>query len=45
VGRRDGDAARSVADPSLAQQLLGWQCTRTLQQMCSDSWRWQNAQA
>ena len=44
VGRRDGDAARSVADPSQAQRLLGWQCTRTLQQMCSDSWRWQSGQ-
>lgn len=45
VGRREGDAARSVADPSRAQRLLGWQCMRNLQQMCCDSWRWQSAQA
>lgn len=45
VGRRPGDAARSVADPRRAQTLLGWRCTRTLQQMCSDSWRWQSGQA
>lgn len=44
VGRRVGDAACSVADPSRAQRLLGWQCRRTLQQMCSDSWRWQSSQ-
>lgn len=44
VGRRIGDAARSVADPSRAQRLLGWQCKRTLEQMCADSWRWQRGQ-
>lgn len=27
------------------EQLLGWLCTRNLQQMCSDSWRWQSGQA
>lgn len=42
VPRREGDAARSVADPSLAQQLLGWRCRRDLQVMCRDSWRWQS---
>ena len=45
VGRRVGDAARSVADPTRAQRLLGWQCKRSLKQMCADSWRWQSAQA
>lgn len=42
VGRREGDAARSVADPTQAQRLLGWRCRRDLQTMCQDSWRWQS---
>ena len=42
VSRREGDAARSVADPSRAQQLLGWHCLRDPQIMCTDSWRWQS---
>jgi UDP-glucose 4-epimerase len=41
VARRPGDAARSVADPHQAQQLLGWCCRRDLNAMCEDSWRWQ----
>jgi UDP-glucose 4-epimerase len=42
VARRPGDAARSVADPRQAQRLLGWRCSRDLQTMCQDSWRWQS---
>lgn len=42
VGRREGDAARSVADPRQAERLLGWHCRRDLQMMCEDSWRWQS---
>ena len=40
--RRPGDVARCYADPSLAQEVLGWRATRTLEQMCADSWRWQS---
>jgi UDP-glucose 4-epimerase len=40
--RRPGDIAQCYADPSLAQQLLGWRASRTLGQMCTDSWRWQS---
>ena len=39
--RRAGDIAQCWADPSLAQRLLGWKATRGLEQMCADSWRWQ----
>jgi UDP-glucose 4-epimerase len=39
--RRDGDIATSYADPSLAQQELNWTCTKDLNQMMSDAWRWQ----
>ena len=41
VERRPGDIAACYADPTLARQLLGWQATRGLDQMCNDSWRWQ----
>ena len=40
--RRPGDIARCWADTGLAQTLLGWRASRTLENMCADSWRWQN---
>ena len=43
VERRPGDAAITVADPSLATQRLGWRTTRTLVDMCRDGWAWQSA--
>jgi UDP-glucose 4-epimerase len=42
VARRPGDVAQCYADPGLARELLGWQATRTLDQMCVDTWRWQS---
>jgi UDP-glucose 4-epimerase len=39
--RRPGDVAVSVADVSLARQLLGWEAERDLAAMCADSYRWQ----
>lgn len=39
--RRPGDVAECWADPSLAQNLLGWRASRTLDNMCEDAWRWQ----
>lgn len=39
--RREGDSAKSWADPSLAKKLLGWQARRGLEEMCADAWRWQ----
>ncbi len=41
--RRAGDIAACYADPSKARDLLGWQATRSLQDMCNDAWRWQQA--
>jgi len=43
VERRPGDVAACFADPSLAMELIGWKANLGLQQMCSDSWRWQSA--
>lgn len=43
VDRRPGDIAASVADPSLAEQELGWRAERGLTDMIRDAWRWQSA--
>ena len=40
--RRAGDVARSVADPSLAADLLGWRSKRHLDDMAADAWRWRS---
>ncbi|MEK8045013.1 UDP-glucose 4-epimerase GalE [Ideonella margarita] len=41
VPRRPGDVAACYADPATAKAKLGWVATRGLDQMCADSWRWQ----
>ncbi len=41
VDRRPGDIAACYADPSLAQEELGWKANKTLEDMCKDSWNWQ----
>lgn len=43
VARRPGDIAACWADPTLARELLQWQASRSLTQMCEDAWRWQSA--
>lgn len=43
VARRAGDVAVSFADPSKAHAELGWRATRTVDDMCVDTWRWQQA--
>ncbi len=43
VAQRPGDTAITVADPSLAQQVLGWRTQRSLRQICEDGWAWQRA--
>lgn len=39
--RRPGDVASCYADPTKAEQELGWKAKRDLRDMCRDSWRWQ----
>jgi UDP-glucose 4-epimerase len=41
VARRPGDIASCYADPSRARELFGWQATRGIEEMCLDTWRWQ----
>ncbi len=40
--RRAGDVAASWADPSKAARELGWKAERGLDEMMSDTWRWQS---
>ncbi len=39
--RRDGDAAKMVADTSLALSTLNWATKRNIEDMCRDGWNWQ----
>jgi UDP-glucose 4-epimerase len=39
--RRAGDIARTYADPAKANRELDWRAERDIEQMCADSWRWQ----
>lgn len=40
--RRPGDAASCYADPSKAEQKLGWKAQFGIKEMCEDTWRWQS---
>lgn len=42
VGRRPGDVAMCFADSSKAERELGWKAKYKIDEMCEDSWRWQN---
>tara|TARA_R110002124_G_scaffold72500_6_gene193987 strand:+ start:321 stop:1337 length:1017 start_codon:yes stop_codon:yes gene_type:complete len=42
VDRRPGDIATCWADPGLAREVLQWTASRSLTQMCEDTWRWQS---
>ncbi|KYJ86311.1 UDP-glucose 4-epimerase GalE [Sulfurovum riftiae] len=39
--RRAGDIAKCYADPGYAKEILGWEATKGIDEMCEDSWRWQ----
>lgn len=38
--RRAGDIATCYADPQKAKEELGWEATKTLEDMCQDSWNY-----
>ena len=40
--RRAGDIAICYADATYAKELLGWEATRGIKEMCIDTWRWQS---
>ena len=41
VERRPGDVAECWSDSSLAKRALGWEATRSLDEMMRDTWNWQ----
>lgn len=41
VERRPGDIAVGYADAQKAKELLNWEATHSLEDMCRDSWNWQ----
>jgi UDP-glucose 4-epimerase len=45
VGRRAGDVAANWADVTKSDTELGWKASRGLEEMCVDSWRWQQSHA
>ncbi|MCV2883301.1 UDP-glucose 4-epimerase GalE [Aestuariibacter sp. AA17] len=40
--RRSGDVAACYADASLAWKELNWKASKSLKEMCEDTWRWQS---
>lgn len=42
VERRPGDIAISYADASKANHYLNWQCEKSIEEACADTWRWQS---
>ena len=40
VSRRPGDIATCYSNPEKARKELGWKATKTLKDMCQDSWRY-----
>ncbi len=40
VERRPGDIAICYSEPTKAKKELGWEATKTLKDMCKDSWRY-----
>ncbi len=41
VGRRSGDIAECYANPQKAHDILGWTAQYGIEDMCSDSYRWE----
>jgi len=41
VGRREGDIEQIWADPSYANEVLGWQAVETIEDTLRSAWRWQ----
>ncbi len=43
VERRPGDIAQIWAATDKAEKGLNWRATRTIDEMCADTWRWQSS--
>lgn len=44
TARRPGDPAALVADPARAEQLLNWRAARSIEDMISTAWNWDESQ-
>ncbi|AXK39019.1 UDP-glucose 4-epimerase GalE [Crenobacter cavernae] len=44
AARRPGDIAECLADPTLAERLIGWKADKGLDEMCASAWNWQQSQ-
>ena len=42
IQRRAGDIAICYSNPSYAKKILNWEAFKTIDDMCVDSWKWQN---
>lgn len=42
VGRRSGDVEKVYADPSLANNLLGWKAQIPVEETLRNAWKWEN---
>lgn len=42
--RRSGDVASCYAKPDKAAQVLGWTAKKSIDDMCSSTWRWQQSE-
>ncbi|XP_015172508.1 PREDICTED: UDP-glucose 4-epimerase-like [Polistes dominula] len=43
VDRRPGDISTSYADANLAFKLLNWRAVKNIDDMCADTWKWQQS--
>lgn len=43
AARREGDIEQIWADPSRAEQVLGWKAKRSLDEMTLSAWHWQQS--
>jgi len=41
VGRRDGDIEQVWADPTRANQILGWKAVETVEDTLQSAWIWE----
>jgi len=39
--RRSGDIAKCYANASYAKEILNWEATKSIEDMCTDTWNWQ----
>lgn len=41
VGRREGDIEKVWADPTIANEVLGWKATETVEETLRSAWAWE----